>query len=219
PRGPGRPDRSAFGARRLTRAAVVVLAAAVLFACYWRQSLTQPISSDGAANALQAWDMLHGNLLLHGWRLSDVSFYTTELPQYMLVELAAGLRPDVVHVAGAITYTLIVLLAAVLARGGLRGRDGLIRAAIAAGIMLAPQLGSGVYVLMLNPDHAGTAVPVLLVWLLLDRAPRRWYVPVAAAALLAWALVADSLVLIIGVLPLLAVCGVRGYRGIVAGRR
>src|SRR5690348_15695479 len=83
---PGRPDRPALGARWLGGAGVVVLASAVLFVCYWRQSLTQPISSDGAANALQAWDMLHGNLLLHGWLLSDVSFYTTELPQYMVIE-------------------------------------------------------------------------------------------------------------------------------------
>ena len=76
-----RPDRPFPGARLPGRAAVIVLAAAVLFVCYWRQSLTQPISSDGAANALQAWDMLHGNLLLHGWLLSDVSFHTTELPR------------------------------------------------------------------------------------------------------------------------------------------
>ena len=57
--------------------------------------------------------------------------------------------------------------------------------------MLAPQLGSGVYVLMLDPDHVGTSVPVLLVWLLLDRAPRRWYVPLAVTALLTRAQVAD----------------------------
>ena len=84
---------AARGHRRATLESgpgLVVLAAAVLFACYWRQSLTQPMCSDGAANALQAWDMLHGNLLLHGWLVSDVSFYTTELPQYMLIE---ALRP------------------------------------------------------------------------------------------------------------------------------
>jgi hypothetical protein len=121
-------------------------------------------------------------------------------------------------VAGAITFTLLVLLAALLARGRRRGREATARMAIAAGIMLAPQLGSGAYVLMLDPDHAGTSVPVLLTWLLLDRAPRRWYVPVAASALLAWALVADGVVMIIGVLPLLTACGVRCYRGIVIGR-
>ena len=178
-----------------------------------------PVDSDGAANALQAWDMLHGNLLLRGWRLSDVSFYTTELPEYMLIELARGLQPDVVHVAGAITFTLLVLLAAMLAKGRRRGREGAVRMGIAAGIMLAPQLGSGVYVLMLDPDHVGTSVPVLLVWLLLDRAPRRWYVPLAVTALLTWAQVADSMATIIGVLPLLVVCGTRCYHRIVTARR
>jgi hypothetical protein len=190
----------------------------LLFGCYLQLSRTVPVDSDGAANALQAWDMLHGNPLLRGWRLSDVSFYTTELPQYMLIELARGLSPDVVHVAGAITFTLLVLLAAMLAKGRRRGAEAAVSMGIAAGIMLAPQLGGGVYVLILDPDHIGTAVPVLLVWLLLDRAPRRWYVPPAATVLLAWALVADGLVMLIGVLPLLAVCIARCYQALIRQR-
>jgi hypothetical protein len=206
-------------ARRAAVACAWLAAGAFLFGCYLHISRTVPVDSDGAANALQAWDMLHGNLLLHGWRLSDVSFYTTELPEYMLIELARGLQPDVVHVAGAITFTLLVLLAAMLAKGRRRGREGAVRMGIAAGIMLAPQLGSGVYVLMLDPDHVGTSVPVLLVWLLLDRAPRRWYVPLAVTALLTWAQVADSMATIIGALPLLVVCGTRCYHRIVAARR
>jgi len=31
------------------------------------------VDADGAGNVLQAWDMLHGNPLLRGWWLSDVS--------------------------------------------------------------------------------------------------------------------------------------------------
>ena len=216
----GRVRRQLAGPARLAAAACAWLAAgAFLYGCYLHISRTVPVDSDGAANALQAWDMLHGNLLLRGWRLSDVSFYTTELPEYMLIELARGLRPDVVHVAGAITFTLLVLLAAMLAKGRRRGRAGAVRMGIAAGIMLAPQLGSGVYVLMLDPDHVGTSVPVLLVWLLLDRTPRRWYVPLAVTALLTWAQAADSMATIIGALPLLVVCGARCYHRIVMARR
>ena len=65
--------------------------------------------------------MLHGNLLLHNWWVSDVSFYTTELPQYMLIEALAGLGPWVVHAAAAMIYTLLVLLAALLAKGRVQG--------------------------------------------------------------------------------------------------
>ena len=121
---PARPPRPPGHQRPRSRASgsgLVALAAAVLFFCYWRQSQSAPLTSDGAGNALQAWDMLHGNLLLHNWWVSDVSFYTTELPQYMLVEVLTGLGPWVVHAAAAMTFTLLVLLAAVLARGGRAG--------------------------------------------------------------------------------------------------
>ena len=72
---------------------------------------------------LESWAMLHGNLLLHGWHLSDVSFYTTELPEYMLVELVRGLNPDVVRLCAALTYTLLVVLAAAVAYGARHGRQ------------------------------------------------------------------------------------------------
>jgi hypothetical protein len=182
----------------------------VLFLCYLRLSRTVPVNADGASNALQAWDMLHGNLLLHGWWLSDVSFYTTELPQYMLIESVRGLGPDVVHVAAAMTYTLLVLLAGLLAKGRATGGEAAVRVLIAAGIMLAPQLGNASYTLLLSPDHVGTGVPLLLLWLVIDRAPPRWYVPVTAGLLLTWVQVADSITLIIGVIPLVIACAARG---------
>jgi hypothetical protein len=192
---------------------VVVLAAAVLFVCYWRQSLTQPISSDGAANALQAWDMLHGNLLLHGWLLSDVSFYTTELPQYMLIEAIRGLGPGVVNLAAAMTYTLLVLLAALLAKGDAGGREGRARFLLAAGIVLAPQL-SATSTLLQAPDHTGTAVALLVVWLVIDRARPHWLVPVAVCVMLAWIMVADSIILLTGIAPIAVAAGARAARAL-----
>ena len=181
-------------------------ATAAFFFAVLRLAGTQPVMADSASNALQAWQMLHGNPLLHGWWLTDVSFYTTELPQYMLVELVAGLRPEVAHICAALTYTLLVLLAAFVARGRTRGAEGAVRALLAAGIMLAPTSGETAWTLLLTPNHTGTGVPVLLVLLLLDRAPRRWYTAVAAGVLLAWALVGDPLILVVGVLPVVALC-------------
>jgi hypothetical protein len=158
---------------------------------------------------LQAQAMLRGNLMLRGWWTADVSFYTTELPEYMLVEMFRGLRPDVVHIGGALTYTLTVLLAALLGRGRARGRAGVVRALLAGGIMLAPGILGGTEVFLENPDHAGTAVPILALLLLLDRAPERWYVPVAVCGLLAWIDVADQLTLVAATAPVAAVAAVR----------
>jgi hypothetical protein len=210
--------------RMAERAGLIALATGVLFFCYWRQSLSAALSSDGSGNVLQAWAMLHGNVLLHGWRVSDVSFYTTELPQYVLIEAVRGAAsPAVVHVAAAMTYTLLVLLAAMLARGSARGRVGAARALLAAGLMLSPQL-SATGIVLLSPDHTGTAVPLLVTWLLISAGPggpsrvRLWLVPTLAGLLFLWMMVADTVVLLSGIIPLVVVALVRSVPGLTQNR-
>jgi hypothetical protein len=195
--------------------AAYVTAGVTLFFCYRWLSETQAVTSDGAANALQAWAMLHGDPLLRGWTVGDVSFYTTELPEYMGVELIRGLGPDVVHVAAAFTYTLLVLLAGLLAKGRARGRQALVRVLIASGIMIAPQLHFGASIVLLGADHTGTEVPLLATWLVLDRAPRRWYVPLVITVMLAWVQISDSIALLVAIAPLMLVCVLRICHGLV----
>jgi hypothetical protein len=230
-------------------AAVFTAAAAVLFCCFLRLSATSAVNSDSANVLLMGWDLLHGNLLLHGWHTADVSLYTTELPQYALLESFLGLHPETAHVAAAMTYTLAVLLAVLLARGGTSGRAALTRTLIAAGIMVAPQLGVDAYTLTMVVDHIGTSVPLLVLWLVLDRIDRShrtgepggmipsgspagarpgtmpapgpparvWWVPVLATLILAWVLIADPIVLIVGIAPLALVGGLRFVQGVLAG--
>ena len=203
---------------RWVRLAAIAAAAVALFLCCVRLSGTYPVNADGSSNSLEAWDMLHGNWLLHGWMLTDVSFYTTELPEYAIVELARGLNPGDVHVASAITYTLLVILAGLLAKGRAGGREGWTRALIAAGIMLAPQLGSGIQLLLSQPDHIGTQVPLLIVFLVLDRAPRRWYTPVAIGVLLTWVIIADTVAILDAAVPLAAAGALRALWAIARNR-
>jgi len=193
-------------------------AGVLLFLCYLRLAGTAPGNADGADQVLQAWDMLHGNWLLRGWTVGDVSYYTTELPEYIVVEKIVALGPGVVHVAAALTYTLLVLLAGLLAKGRASGKEGLIRALIASGILLAPQLGHGVALQLSQPDHLGTQVPLLVIFLVLDRAPRRWYTPVAIGVMLTWVLIADRVAVFDAALPLAVVCGLRGYRALIRHR-
>jgi hypothetical protein len=207
------------------------IAGLVLFCGYLRLSSTYAENSDMANILLMGWDLLHGNPLLHGWHMSDVSFYPTELVQYALLESVLGLRMTTAHVAAAMTYTLVVLLVVLLARGGTRGAEALVRTLIAGGIMVAPQLSAGVYAVDLAVGHIGTSVPLLLAWLLLclpgGRPPvttgqgcqvPRWWVPPLMAALLAWVLVADPIVEIVGIAPLGLVAGLRFTWGLLRRR-
>jgi hypothetical protein len=204
-------------ARRLLAAVGGVLVVALLFLAYLRVSRTYPENSDESNDLLMAWDMLHGNFWLHGWSLSDVSFITTELPQYMLLVGLFGLHTDTAHIAAAMTYTLVVVLAVLLARGA-RGQvprgEGRARMLLTAGLVFAPQLGVAVFVVLLSLGHMGTAVPLLLTWLVLDRFPPRWYTVAVVGLLLAWVLAADPLVLLVGVVPLVAVCALRVTRAL-----
>jgi hypothetical protein len=190
-------------------AAALAIVALVLFLCYLREAPTVQLASDPAAQVLQAWQMWHGNPLLRGWWLGDVNFYTVELPMSVIIEAVNGLKPDDVYIGAALVYLAVVLLTAMLARGSARGREGVVRALLGGGIMLAPSLVYGTRVLMQGPDHMGTMIPILLMLLLLDRAPGRWWVAVAVGGLLTLAQVSDPLATYAAAAALGLACAVR----------
>jgi hypothetical protein len=226
---PSRPVRERPSAapavmrRRLLAAAAAAAGVVLLFVAYVQLSRTYAVNSDSANIMLMSWDMLHGNALLHGWYLSDVSFYPTELPQYAMLEGLLGLHAGTAHIAAAMTYTLVVLFAVLLARGPrdrAAGRAAWPRMVLTGGLMVAPQLGVGVFVLLMSVGHIGTAVPLMLTWLVIDWAATkpRWFIPVIVGLLLTWVLVADPLVLVVGIVPLVAVCGLRVLRAVWSAR-
>ena len=206
-------------------AAALAVTGVALFFAYLGQAGVLAITSDSGVKALQAWDLFHGNPLLRGWTVSDVSFYTTELPEYAVIEMLHGLNGAVIHIAGALNYTLLVLFSGLLAKGRATGREGMIRFLIVAGIMLAPQLRLGTYLFLAGPDHLGTEVPLVLILLLLDRARPRWWVPVLVGLLLTLVTITDALATYELAIPIIIVCAIRTYlerrsdreRGILAG--
>ena len=204
---------------RIAWAAGLTVAAVVLFLAYLRAAQTLGGNSDAAGQALQAWQMWHGNPLLRGWWLGDVSFYTVELPLNAVIEMVAGLGPGEIHILAAVVYTAVVLLAALLARGKTRGWPGLVRALLTAGILLAPSAHLGTRVLLQGPDHVGTMIPVLAAFLILDRAPERWWVPVIVGVLLTGAQVNDAQATFAGALAVAVACGVRACAEIARRRR
>jgi hypothetical protein len=214
--------------------AVFLLVIVVLFDAYLHLSKTYPENSDEANILLMANDMLHGNVYLSGWNVSDVPFITTELPEITLLVWLFGLHLNTAHIAAALTYTLVVAVAMLLAKGkgnSLTSPQAIARMALVLAIMLAPQPGVGIFVLVFSVGHIGTALPVMLTWLILDRfglkAPdgtpytfrQRWWVPVIVAVMIGWALMADPLVIVVAVYPVLLVCLARLVTGLAIGRR
>jgi hypothetical protein len=140
-----------------------------LFGLLLRISLTGRIDSDGANNSLQAWDLLHGHLLLHGWLIGDATFYFFELPLNAITEAVFGLGNFAAHAASALAYLFVAVCAVALAVTGSRGPARVVRAALVVMVLSAPLLTlQSVKTLLEEPDHIGTSVFILVAFLLVD---------------------------------------------------
>jgi len=194
----------ATGERRAARLPAPVLWSALwllVFLASLRLAGSSPIDSDGASNVLQGADLLHGNLLLSHWQVSDVSFYLTDLPLYAVLALIFGTAPAVVHVGAAVVFTFVVLLTALLARD----RGGLPGAALAAAIVFtAPVDPAGIQLFLSSPNHISTVAMALLVLLIMERRVGVHF-PVVAA-------VSDPMAIFVLAVPVLAVSGLRATR-------
>jgi hypothetical protein len=205
PREPGRRPRP-WLLRSLTGLGWTA-GAALVFALFLRISLEKLMESDGANSALQAWDILHGNLVLHGFILGDVTFYTFELPLIAILEFFLGLRADTMHVAEALVYVIVAAFAVAIAVTDSRGLSRVIRALVVVAALAAPTLvHSDLWIPLGIPDHTGTIVFLLASFLLIDRATgRRWTAPLLCLILCAGQ-ISDVTVRYVAVPAIVVVC-------------
>jgi hypothetical protein len=203
-------DRKRRWLRRLLGATSWIVGGMALFVFYLRISFTGHVTSDAANNALQAWDMLHGHLLLHGWIIGDATYYTFDLPVLALTELFTGLSNLTSHVASALTYLIVTAGALAIALAGSRGLARVARCGVVVVVMSATFLVEpNTHYLLGAPDHTGTSVFLLASFLLIDRVPARWYTSPLLLAILCAGQVGDATVRYVVVPAVVVVCGYR----------
>jgi hypothetical protein len=197
-------------AQRWLAAAAWVGGSVALGALYLRISRSSFVDSDGANTSLQAWDLLHGHLLLHGWLVGDANFYFLEQPVNALTEAVFGLGNLAAHAGSALTYLIVTVLAAVVAVTGSRGSARAVRCAVVVIVLAAPvlTLQSMRYGLE-EPDHMGTSAFILGSFLLIDRLSERRFTAPLLCVLLCAGEFSDSTVTYVAVPAIVLVCGVR----------
>ena len=204
--------------RRVAEALVWVAGAAAVFSLFLVIARVDVLSSDPANNALQSWDLLHGNLTLHGWILGDVTFYTFELPLIAVTEAIMGLGSLAVQVALALIYLAVTACAVALAVTDSRGLSRAARAGVVVAVLAAPILvQSDRWVPLGLPDHTGTTVFTMLSVLLVDRA-RSWrFTPALLCLILCAGQLSDVTVRYVAVPAVVLVCLYQALR--TPGRR
>jgi len=181
-----------------------------LFFLLLRVSLTLSAASDVANNALQAWDMLHGHILLHGWILGDATYYTFELPVLALVEVFFGVHVVSAHIALALVYLIVAVFGIVIAVKDSGGISRPARAAVVVAVLAAPILvNADIWIPLGLPDHTGTTVFLLGAALLIDRAPDRRFTAPLLCLILVAGQISDVTVRYIAVPAIVLVCAYR----------
>ena len=182
-----------------------------LGALYLRISRSSFVDSDGANNSLQAWDLLHGHLLLHGWLIGDANFYFLELPVNALTEAVFGLGNFAAHAGSALTYLIVT------DRGGGGGSDrqpgfgpggplrGGRRWCSRRRVLTLQSMRYGLE----EPDHMGTSAFILGAFLLIDRVAERRFTAPLLCLLLCAGEFSDSTVTYVAVPSIVLVCGAR----------
>jgi len=206
----GQPSPDPRPARRRWLTVAVWLGGSLALAVLFVQiSMTARAMSDGANNALQAWDMLHGHLLLHGWQIGDANYYFLELPLMALAEALFGLGNFAEHVSSGLTYMLVTVAAIALAVAGSRGQARAARTGVVLAVMAAPLFAGTVFLVLEEPDHFGTSLFILGSFLLIDRLPGRWFTAPLLLVILCAGQFEDLTVRYVAVPAIIAVCAYR----------
>ena len=164
--------------RRLLAAMAWLVGAGAVYTLFLLITRDETFSSDPANDALQAWDILHGHLLLHGWILGDVTFYSFELVLLALAEAIFGLSTTSLAVILALVYLAVTTGAVAIAVTGSRAAARVARAGVTVAVLVAPILvPSDRWVPLGLPDHTGTTVFLLVSVLLIDRLVGRRITP------------------------------------------
>jgi hypothetical protein len=200
--------------RRWWARAAWIAAALVLLAFFVRIAYTTQADSDGAADALQGWEMLHGNLLLHGWVLGDASYYTYDLPVFAFTEFFLGLHTAALRIVPALTFLILTLCVMATARTNSSGGAGVVRSAVAMAVLACGLVQpAGATVQLQEPDHASTPAILLACFLLIDRKLSRWFTAPLIFLLLGAGQLDDETVLYVAVPAIVLVCAYRAASG------
>ena len=207
-----RSATAAGSTRRRALAAGYAAAFALFFALCYLVTRTAVTSSDGANNALQGFDLLHGNPLLGGWIIGDATYYTFELPVYAIVTGIFGLGPTAGDVEPAVVYLVIAILAAALAKGRRTGLQGAVRVGAVLAVLCIPLYArsvdggaEGAALFLAEPNHLGTCVFLLAAFLLLDRRADWRAAPAVLLLILTAGQLGDATVRYVGVGTVLVV--------------
>jgi hypothetical protein len=201
-----------LSARKVARLVATVVGLALIALLYGRLARSFVLIADDATGVLEADAFLHGNYLLHGWTVSNVSFYTTDLPFYIIGVFFRGVHFSLLHGVPVAIYTLTLALAVWLAGRGRRHRRSAWLGMAVTFVLMGLPSGVLAHQVFSAYVRVGTTLLILASWSVLDIAPGRavsWGRYALFMLALTLAIAGDKFALWIAATPTIIVCARR----------
>jgi hypothetical protein len=103
-------DSSLAGSRSKAFSLLVLLCLLVCAVGVYAVAKQTPQNSDSVQGFMEAQSILHGNLLLSGWHLTNDNYVFTDTPFFIAYEGLFGARTDALMVAPTVIYMLILVV-------------------------------------------------------------------------------------------------------------
>jgi hypothetical protein len=171
-----------------------------------RVAKAYPVSSDDATGILEASSILHGNLLLRGWTVSNISFVATDLPFYVAGVALRGMGPSLLRDVPSALYAVAVGVAVMLAATGSRSPG---MAAATAVVLLGLPAGGLAEFVTKGYTRVGTSIGLFVALIAIGGPAGRKVSPVRLGVYtlaVVLTLLSDTYMLVIGAAAVLVVC-------------
>ncbi len=190
----------------LRRLVIAVAMLVVLGYVYDKLSWTIPVNSDNASPVLEAYSIVHGNFLLHGWTTSADNYYTIDYFFYEVIGAVSGFGPALMHHAPAAIYAALVTMVLWVSQSRLAGVERYTAVMIPL-IIVGMPAGLMADVSLLGPYHTATMLFMLVSFYEMDRCTKNTRIRdlLLVVLLLAFSVFGDPFSIWIGVVPMLLV--------------
>lgn len=170
----------------------------ILFLMLYKVSTTVDLTSDFASIVLEAQSVLSGNIFLTGWSLTNISFYTTDLPFYVLFMIFTGFKHQLMNLVPTFIYVGVILLSLYLSIRHMEKKHAPL-AITTLLILLAFPAPFTSQIVLVGPIHMGTILIMLVAFVFLVQNGR--YSSWLYALFMMLAIFGDSLAFFTGAVP------------------
>jgi hypothetical protein len=189
-----RPKMEDFNLRKLF---VIILFAIIMFLYCLGHAIQTPANSDYSSIILEANSIYEGNIFLSGWNLSTVSYYTTDIPFYVLGIMIFGFTHRLLYIIPSLIYILTVASVLWIVY------DGKMRGSLVALCFIGVPMGVFGGLSLAGPIHIVAIFYCLICVKFLQLAERKKIFYLYFGLLFCWTLIGDTISLWILGIPIL----------------